>query len=129
MTSSHPLGPIRRAGSTCHLSVCPGGTTTTLIEISARERLLTPRPAGRLQRGSRLARACSGCQFRQPAFEEAPFGAVLGQFPRTSIGVTRLIRPPEPSQQLSPGRVQVAEVVQTELIDDAQAGFGAFGLS
>jgi hypothetical protein len=41
-----------------------------------------------------------------------------------SIGVTRLAGPPETSQEFGPGRVQVAEVVETELVDDAQADPG-----
>jgi hypothetical protein len=48
------------------------------------------RPVGRLARTRRR-------ELRQPAFEEAPFGTVVGELPRTSVGVTRLIHPPEAS--------------------------------
>jgi hypothetical protein len=68
-----------------------------------------------------------GCQFGEPAFEEAAFGAVVCEFPGASIGVPRLIGAPEASQQFGAGRVQVAEVVQSESIDDTQPGLGAFG--
>ena len=74
------------------------------------------------------ARARGDGQFGQPAFEEAPFGAVVGEVPGPSIGVPRLVGPPEPAQEFGPGRVQVAEVVETESVDDAQAGLGTVGL-
>jgi hypothetical protein len=76
----------------------------------------------------RLSRAWSGCQLGEPAFEEASFGTVVGEVPGMSIGRARLIGPPESSQQLGPGGVQVAEVVETEAVDDTQAGLGSFGL-
>lgn len=60
-------------------------------------------------------------EFRQPALDEAPFGAVVSELSRPLIGVTRLVGPPETPQELGPGRVQVAEVIEAELVDYAQA--------
>src|SRR5262245_7605239 len=68
------------------------------------------------------------CQLRQPALEEAPFRAVVGELPRASIGVTRLVHAPEAAQELSPRRVQVAEIVETEVVEDAQTSLRAVGL-
>jgi hypothetical protein len=44
------------------------------------------------------------------------------------IGVTRLVGFPDASQELGPGRVQVAAVVETESVDDPQAGLCSYGL-
>jgi hypothetical protein len=55
-------------------------------------------------------------------------GAVVGELSRTSIGVARLVGAAETSQEFGPGRTRVAEVVETELVDYAKAGLGAFGL-
>jgi hypothetical protein len=45
----------------------------------------------------RIPQTCRGCELREPAFEEAPFGTIVGELPRTSVRVTRLIHPPEAS--------------------------------
>src|SRR6476469_7195235 len=67
-------------------------------------------------------------QFSEPALEEAAFGAVLGELSGAAVCVPRLVGPPKPSQELGPGRMQVAEVVQTKSVDDAQGRLGPFGL-
>ena len=45
-----------------------------------------------------------------------------------SIGLARLIGRPESSQQLGPGGVQGAVVVEAEAVDYAQASLGSFGI-
>src|SRR6185295_2887470 len=61
---------------------------------------------------------CRSGEFRQPAFEEASFGAVVGELPGPSIRLPRLVGPPETAQEFGPGRVQVAEVIEAELVHD-----------
>lgn len=68
-----------------------------------------------------------GCQLREPSFDEAQLGAVVGEVPRASVGVTRLVGASQASKQFGPGRMQVAEVVELEPVDDPQAGLGAVG--
>src|SRR6478752_8831126 len=76
----------------------------------------------------RPARARGDGQLVQPAFEEASFGPVVGEVPGPSIGLLSLVGPAEPAQQLGPVRVQVAEVVEAEAVDDAQADLGTVDL-
>lgn len=77
---------------------------------------------------ARWTSAPKDVRLRQPTFAEALFGAVIGEFSGTSIGGTRLVGPPEAPQEFGPRRVQVAEVIEAELGDEAQAGLGAVGL-
>src|SRR5205823_14592321 len=108
-----PFGRVHiapRDGVVIGQSLGPKGASAQSCLLSA---MPTPRRAGR------------GCEFPEPSFDEAPLGAVIGQVPRAPVGGTRLVGPPEASQEFGPGRVQVAEVVELEPVDDAQAGLGA----
>ena len=52
-----------------------------------------------------------GGQPCQALVEEAPFCAVVGEFPRAPIGVSRIIGPSETAQEFGSGGVEVAEVI------------------
>src|SRR5688572_4102227 len=73
-----------------------------------------------------LLRLSFSGQFGQPPFQEPPFRAVAGEPDRPQERLPCLVQTPQPAQQLRPRRVQVAEVVQTEFLDDAQPGLRTF---
>jgi len=79
LQEGEPIRPLAAVG---------GRSRDRLLGRATQRRSL--RPVRRLARTRRR-------ELRQPAFEEAPFGTVVGELPRTSVGVTRLIHPPEAS--------------------------------
>src|SRR2546429_5962419 len=56
-------------------------------------------------------------QLGEAAFEKAPLGPVVGEGAGPPEGVASLVDASEASQQLAPRGVQVAEVVEAELVD------------
>lgn len=51
-----------------------------------------------------LARGRRAFQFRQPAFEETPLGAVVRELSGTSVGVARFVGAPEAPQEFGPAK-------------------------
>jgi len=64
----------------------------------------------------------------QPALQQAALGRIIGQRQGPGVGVGGLVGPAEPTEQLTPGRVQVPVLLQWESFHQGQAGLGTLVL-
>jgi hypothetical protein len=87
-----------------------------------------PDPVPQLRAGGRSLALLAGGQLGEAAVQEAAFGAVGGEVAGLAVGGAGLDGAAEAAQEFGPARVQVAEAVQPEAVDDAQARVGAAGL-
>src|SRR6478672_11450590 len=72
--------------------------------------------------------AVIGPELRQPPFEQSPLGVVVDQGQCAAVRVAGFVGATEPAQQLAPRRVQVAIVLEGQLINDAEARLGTVRL-
>jgi hypothetical protein len=81
-------------------------------------------PVPQLRAGGRSLALLAGGQLGEAAVQEAAFGAVGREVAGLAVGGAGLGGAAEAAQEFGPARVQVAEAVQPEAVDDAQARVG-----